>query len=387
MNRKILISLMILLVILPISSTDIFVASLPTMMQDLHCNISNISYTLSGYIVGFSLSILVSGTLSDIFGRKPILLITAIIYAFSSLSMSIASNLPLLIFLRILQGIGGGGGFVIARLIVKDYFHSKEQLNILSMLSTGNAIAPALAPQIGNFVAQHFGWHSCFLVTSMMSILSIFLIIIFLRETLTEKNEYNPIKNLPFSLFNAFKSKQFIGYTLLIGLAWSAYFIFIGLSSFYFQNAANYTAKQFSYIIMLVTCGYLIGTNMTRYLNNKGYCIIKILLIAVQICVLSAVVFAISILSNYYIAAVLSMFVLRLGIGIIMPTAQLGAMRIYKTNTGWYMGCLFFVEFLISGVLLSIASHIEEFHIGYGILSIISSCIAGLIFSYKLIKK
>jgi DHA1 family bicyclomycin/chloramphenicol resistance-like MFS transporter len=387
MNRKILISVMILLVILPISSTDIFVASLPTMMRDLQCNISNISYTLSGYIVGFSLSILVSGALSDIFGRKPILLITAIIYALSSLAMSMAESLPMLIFLRILQGIGGGGGFVIARLIVKDYFYSKEQLNILSMLSTGNAIAPAIAPQIGNFVAQHFGWHSCFLVTSMMSILSIIMILTFLKETLTEKNEYNPLINLPFSLFKAFHSRQFIGYTLLIGLAWSAYFIFIGLSSFYFQNVAYYTAKQFSYVIIMVTCGYLIGTNMTRYFNNKGYCIIEILLIAIKICVFSTIVFVISILAHYYIAVVLSMFLLRLGIGIIMPTAQLGAMRIYNTNIGWYMGCLFFIEFLISGLLLSIAGHLEELQLGYGILSIISSCIIGLIFGYKLIKK
>ena len=66
------------------------------------------------------------------------------------------------------------------------------------------------------------------------------------------------------------RKKEFVGYTVLIGCGWSAYFIFIGLSSFYFQTLANYTAKEYSYIILVVTFGYLIGTNLTRYFNYKN---------------------------------------------------------------------------------------------------------------------
>lgn len=378
---------MILLVILPISSTDIFISALPAMMKDFHCNVSDISYTLSGYMVGFSISIILSGTCSDLLGRKKILIWTTIIYLISAFLMSICNNLHLLIFLRVMQGFGGGGGFVIARLIVKDYFQDKEQLKILSMLSTGNAIAPAVAPQIGTFFAHHFGWHSCFLITFIMSFLALLLIIFFLQETLKTKSSYNPLKSLPFSLFAAMRQKEFVGYTVLIGCGWSAYFIFIGLSSFYFQNLAHYSAKEYSYIILVVTFGYLIGTNLTRYFNYKNYTIPKILSIAVLICVVSTIVFTGAIIFNLFLIAIIAMFVLRLGIGIIMPTAQLGAMRVYNENIGWYMGCLFFLEFLASGILLSIASHIEEIKTGYGMLIIIALSVFTLIPSYKLLIK
>ncbi len=378
---------MILLVILPISSTDIFISALPAMMKDFHCNVSDISYTLSGYMVGFAISIVLSGTCSDLLGRKKILVWTTIIYLISAFLMSICTSLHLLIFLRVMQGFGGGGGFVIARLIVKDYFQDKEQLKILSMLSTGNAIAPAIAPQVGTFFAHHFGWHSCFLVTFIMSCLALLLIIFFLQETLKTKSSYNPLKSLPFSLFTAMRKKEFVGYTVLIGCGWSAYFIFIGLSSFYFQNLAHYSAKEYSYIILVVTFGYLIGTNLTRYFNHKNYTIPKILSIAVLICVLSTIVFTGAIIFNLFLIAILAMFVLRLGIGIIMPTAQLGAMRVYNKNIGWYMGCLFCLEFLASGILLSVASHIEEIKTGYGMLIIIALSVFMLIPSYKLLIK
>ena len=96
---------------MPISSTDILVSSLPSMMSDFHCNISDISYTLSGYMIGFAVSILISGTLSDLLGRRKILLVTTAIYLVSCILMFLCHNLHLLITLRFLQGCGGGGGF------------------------------------------------------------------------------------------------------------------------------------------------------------------------------------------------------------------------------------------------------------------------------------
>lgn len=94
--------------------------------------------------------------------------------------------------------------------------------------------------------------------------------------------------------------------------------------------------------------------------------IIKIGIIA---CTLGGGLFLLAYIMQLQLFLIFSMFVIRFGIGLIMPTSQVGAMRFHSTNTGWYMGCLFFVEFILGSITLYIAGFLELIQIGIGMLA------------------
>jgi DHA1 family bicyclomycin/chloramphenicol resistance-like MFS transporter len=264
----------------------------------------------------------------------------------------------------------------------------------MSSLSSGMAIAPAIAPQIGAFIGNHWGWHGCFIATFLIGAIILYALVFFLQETNsyiinrthTSQKLENHLMKLPTSFLRVFFNKQFLGYTLLISFSFSAYFVFIGLSSFLFQNIFNYSSTQYSYIILLVTTGYLIGTSLTKTLNKKKYSIEQIIVIGTIICMVSSfsLLFTFILQSSWLI--IFSMMWMRLGIGLIMPSSQVGAMKCTNHSAGWNMGCLFFVEFIISAIMIALGSYIDSFHIGYGLIASILLSMIFVFTGYRLIK-
>jgi DHA1 family bicyclomycin/chloramphenicol resistance-like MFS transporter len=385
MNEKLLKALLILLVCIPMASTDIFIPALPIMVTDLNTTLVTIGLVLSSYMLGFSVSILTTGALSDIYGRKKVLIYSMSLYLISCLLIVFCHNIYFLIGLRFLQGLGGGSGTVVGRLVLKDYFPPQEQVNVMSILSTGMALSPAIAPQIGAICTTYFNWQSCFLVTFIIAGFILWVLIFKFQETNHNLTTLNPIKQLPFSLLQAFNTKEFIGFTLLISFAWCAYFNFIGLSSFLFQKEYLYSEHQYALVIGIVTIGYLLGTTFTRVLNHKQFSLHRIIKIGVISCLSASVLLLIAYSLKFSLLLIVAMAIIRFGIGLIMPTAQVGALRLHATNVGWYMGCLFFVEFILGSVTLYLAGLIETIKLGGGIMACIMVSSLLLLLGVKLI--
>lgn len=208
-----------------------------------------------------------------------------------------------------------------------------------------------------------------------------------LKETNQNFSTYNPIKNLPQSFFKVFNSKKFIGFALLISFTWSAYFNFIGLSSFLFQKVYLFSENQYALVIGIVTVGYLLGTTFTRILNKRHFDLYSIIKIGVVISLSGGIGLFGAYLLQMPIFLILSMLIIRFGIGLIMPTSQVGAMRICTKNTGWAMGCLFFIEFILGSATIFFASLVESNMIGLGMIMAILISILILIYATNLIKE
>ena len=162
MNKTLLLFILTMLVSLPMASTDIYIPIIPFLTKDLSTSINLVNLTISSYVVGIAISMLLFGFISDQLGRKQSLIISLTIYIISSLFIGYSNNIYLFIVLRFFQGIGGGAGTVVGRLILKDYFKRKEQLSLMSSLSMWQSLAPAIAPQIGTYIFRQFNWESIF---------------------------------------------------------------------------------------------------------------------------------------------------------------------------------------------------------------------------------
>ena len=386
MNNTLLKFLLFLLVCIPMASTDIFVPALPDMVKELNTNSATMSLILSCYMIGFSISMLTSGTLSDIYGRRKILIYTLSLYTIVCLLIALSKNIYFIIGLRFLQGVGGGSGFVVGRLILKDYFTEHDQFNMMSALSTSLAITPAIAPQVGVLCIKYTNWQSCFLISFLFGVFILYILLCKFKETNNSLTNTNLIKQLPLSFINTFKNKTFLGYSLIVSFAWCAYFNFIGLSSFLFQNKYGYSVANYAFVLGFVTMGYLIGTTATKWLYRRRYTLNNIIRIGVYMCCANVIVLTIGYIINIPFVVILGMMLIRIGIGLIMPTAQLGAMRTYDKNTGWHMGCLYFTEFTLGGSTVYLASIVDKTHVGAGMVGIIFISVILLFCGLSLIK-
>lgn len=148
-NKLLLVAYLIVLYTVPIVSTDMYLPAVPGMMALFDAPLELLNLTLALFFIPFAASALIRGTLSDKYGRRPILLISLTLYVLTSFLCMIAANVYQLIFLRAFQGIGGGAAMAISMAIVKDVFEGRERERVLVYLSSLMAVAPVVAPIMG----------------------------------------------------------------------------------------------------------------------------------------------------------------------------------------------------------------------------------------------
>ena len=143
-------------------SMALYTPAMPQLVHAFSSTESAIKLTLSLYFAGFALSQLVSGTMSDVLGRRRTTLIFMIVYLAGSLMAAFAPTVGVLLLGRLVQGIGASVGMTVSRAIVRDQFTGTEAARIMNMIGMMLAIGPAVSPTLGGFALGLFGWQSIF---------------------------------------------------------------------------------------------------------------------------------------------------------------------------------------------------------------------------------
>ena len=143
-------------------SVDTYLPSFPAIGQAFAATPLQLQQTLSVYLIAFAVMTLFHGTLSDSFGRRPVILGCLITYTLGSIGCSAAQSFGELLLFRGVQGLAGGAGWVIGRAIVRDSFEGHHAQRMLSLVTMIFGIAPALAPVIGGWLQGAFGWRAVF---------------------------------------------------------------------------------------------------------------------------------------------------------------------------------------------------------------------------------
>src|SRR5262249_59296447 len=100
---------------------------------------------------------------ADGHGRKPVLLAAITLYCFASLACALSTSIEMLIIARVFQAVGGSGGIVLTRAIVRDIYSGARAGRELSVIASVMALAPVLAPIAGGVLQTGFGWRAVFL--------------------------------------------------------------------------------------------------------------------------------------------------------------------------------------------------------------------------------
>ena len=143
-------------------SVDTYLPAFAVIGTALHTSQLEIQQTLTIYLFAFAGMTLWHGALSDALGRKPVIVVTLIVYTMASIGCAIAGNIESLILFRLLQGLSAGGGWLVGRAIIRDRFHGTQAQQLMARVSLMFLLAPALAPIAGGWLLTLAGWRSIF---------------------------------------------------------------------------------------------------------------------------------------------------------------------------------------------------------------------------------
>lgn len=165
--------------------------AVPHIMSGLGCNIQEVSMVTTSYIVSAAVVIMMTGFMSQRFGSKKLILISTVLFGGSSVLCGMASSLSLMIFFRILQGIGGAFLPSMAQGYIVANFEGKEQERMLLVMTLTMVLGPIVGPVIGGFLVESYSWRWIFYVNVPVCVIAFAIIFLKMVETTTKKIRFD----------------------------------------------------------------------------------------------------------------------------------------------------------------------------------------------------
>ncbi len=207
---------------------DIHLPSLPIMVADLKTTEFMVQLVLVLFGFGAIFSRLLWGPVSDLYGRRKIMLLTIGIQTVGQFCCSIAPNIDFLLTVRALQSFGAGISSVLGTAIIADlYAHRTERARILGLMEMSFPIAFVVAPIIGAFMVELTGgWRANFFVILIFCIFAWVLVYRYIPEThKPKKNERVVI--LFRTYFKLLQHVKFVSYSSMVGIIVASYMAFV----------------------------------------------------------------------------------------------------------------------------------------------------------------
>jgi len=143
-------------------STDLYLPAMPAMGRSIGASAGMVEWTVTGYLIGFSLGQLLWGPVSDRHGRRLPVAIGIALFVVVSAGCALAGSASTMIAWWIVQAVGASAGVVLSRAMVRDLYEGHRAAQMLSTLITVMGIAPLLGPIVGGQILAFAGWHAIF---------------------------------------------------------------------------------------------------------------------------------------------------------------------------------------------------------------------------------
>ena len=304
------------------------------MADALHGTDAQLQLTLTLYMVGYALSMLASGPLSDRYGRRPVLLGGLCLYVVASVACAWSASVTAIVAARIFQALGGCSGTVIGRVIVRERFPTAMQATMLGRISAGMALSPVIAPLAGSAVAEWLGWRGVFGLLAVGGLVATAMVLRYLPET-RQRNARPAPRAASADVRGPAARAQFPA--LLARHQFRVLHVLPvhrGIVDAV-PAAARRISPVYAAIFGLTVLGYLIGSNLFARIGTRWKAD-SVIAAAAGVNLASAAVLWIggAIAPTAVAALVVPMFFVMIAVGIAIPACQFAVMQPYTTIAG-----------------------------------------------------
>jgi len=346
---------------------DTYLPSFPTIEAEFNISRALLSQSLASYLAAFALSTLVLGPLADRLGRRKVILISLLCYIAASLGCALSSDYSTFMFYRLIQGAAVGGGLVAGRAMIRDVYNTQDAHRAMSHIMMLFAIAPAVAPIIGGWLHDLFGWHSVFYFLVIYAVLVFLLVFFAIPETLAveQRQSFRPLKVMHVygrTLIHA----RFLILVFIVANFFAGIFLYIAGAPTFIFDFLNLQSNDFGVLFVPMVAGLILGSALSARLAHR-WPIESTIKLALMIMILGALL---NVIQSLYLNTMISTSVIPLvlyscGTGMAMPAITVMALDCFPNNRGTASAMQGFIQMMANALIASIAVSLLSFQASY----------------------
>ncbi|TCJ87681.1 multidrug effflux MFS transporter [Cocleimonas flava] len=336
-------------------SIDTYLPAFESMEADLGVNRILMTKTLGAYLMAFGASTLVWGAITDWIGRKPVMIISLGSYFISSAACALASDFDHLLWLRVFQGLGVGGALIAGRAMVRDVLDTKDAQKAMAYVMMLFSAAPALAPVIGGWLHDFFGWRSIFWFLAIYGIVVMAYAVIVARESLPHENRSSiRIQEVSRVYLRTLQSPRYLRLVFILAFAFASFFVFIAGAPTLLFDVLGLEASSFYVLFVPMVSGIMLGAVVSNRLIH--------FLSSIQILtIFITLMLAISIFNwslNYFaeisiVRVIAPLALYSFGLAVIMPVLTIEIINCFPNNRGSATAMQSFIQMVFNGITAS----------------------------------
>jgi MFS transporter, DHA1 family, multidrug resistance protein len=242
-------------------SIDTIFPAFGRMATDFDVDKLALQQTISTYLLGYASMSLLHGPLSDALGRKPIIIVGLIIFAFACAGAALANSLNELLIYRVIQGMSAGVGLIVGRAIIRDALDGDDAQRLMSMVTMIFGVAPAIAPIIGGWILGFANWHIIFWFLVALTAVIFVAVLWLLPESHPQQNRLElKLSVLAGAYKRILTQPRFIWLALAGALNFGALFLYISSAPALVMDHLRLNEQQFAYFFLPVIGGMVLGS-------------------------------------------------------------------------------------------------------------------------------
>lgn len=315
---------------------DLYLPAFSQIATEFHTTTAEISLSVSSYFIGMAIGQMLYGPLLDRYGRKKPLYAGISLFLVACVGCIQSRDVTMLVAFRFLQALGGSVAWVTAIAMVRDFFPVEKSSKIFSLLVLIIGVSPLLAPTIGGFISDAWGWRAVFIALIALASMVITLVHFLLPDG-REPDLTVSLKAKPMVLtfMSILQEPQFYTYSLAGAFSFASLFIYVAGSPVIFMEYYKVSPKAYGGIFALLSVGFIGASQLNIYLTQKfrSYDIFKVALI---IQLFASLVFLGLVLSGAigFYSTIVMLFICLSCVGAMNPNATALAIAPFNNNIG-----------------------------------------------------
>jgi DHA1 family bicyclomycin/chloramphenicol resistance-like MFS transporter len=311
-------------------SIDMSLPSVPAMEHEFGVAAGRGGLTMSLFLAGYALTPLAGGPLADRFGRRPVLLISLILFAASALACSVSPSYAVLLVCRLLQGCASGVATTLPLAIVRDLLQGTVARQRISEVTTINNMMPIVAPILGSWLMTLGSWRIVFAAQAAFAAAIVTMLLAEFHESLpaTRRQQLHPaqvMRNYALLMTN----RTFVVYSLMYALNFACMFSFVSSSPLILMERMHVTRSAYTFIFSMIATGTILGSFSCAILNRRRYPLQGMIRFGLVLMVIASCVAASLQLLHFHkpAAIVIPAFLTLFGFGLTGPAVTLAALE------------------------------------------------------------
>lgn len=365
------VSLLLAMILLGVFPLDVLLPSFPALAAHFDRSPSDIALSISLFAVGIAFAQLLIGPLSDVIGRKGLLLAGMTVSLLGALGCVLSNDYTLFLIFRVMQALGCGC-FVLSQALVQDLFAGNERDRLRILMVTATGIFISVSPLAGTFLQATFGWRGSFWVFIALAA----VVLLKTWRLLDNSRPPHDANRLGFiqSYQRVLGNFEFVSCWLISAFAFACHFSFIVTSPLIFMEQLQMAPYDFALILLIYGASYVFGGLLASALNR--------LINAQQQIFTGQSLILISGLVMLYLAAnhelsaatvLVPMLICTAGTTISRPPATSRAMSLFTENAGASASAGSTIIFICGGLvsaLISLGPTNLQATLGYGFVAL-----------------